>query len=64
MPDKTDAGGQPTLEKLQSEGVSLRKCISYEGAGEYAGKPSAPKAAKQVPALSSFAPVRRGRGGY
>jgi hypothetical protein len=28
MADKSDSGGQPTIEKLTSEGVSIRKCIA------------------------------------
>ena len=64
MPDKTDTGGQPSLEKLMAEGVSNRKCVSYSGLGEYGGnsggKSSGAKTAKQVPATSSFGPVRKG----
>lgn len=70
MPDKTDTDGQPTMEKLEAEGVSPRRCISYEGLGEYGGnagnggdKSSKPKTAKKVPSLSSFGPMRNG-GGY
>jgi hypothetical protein len=65
MPDKADNGGQPTLEKLQAEGVSIRKCIASEGQPGYGGgNSSGAKTAKQVPALSSFGPVRRGGRGY
>lgn len=68
MADKTDAGGQPTLEKLTAEGISLRKCISYEGLGEYSGNSGdnqgGQKTAKKVPSLSSYGPMRRGQGGY
>jgi hypothetical protein len=63
MPDKTDSGGQPTMEKLEAEGVSLRKCIASEGQPGYGGNGGA-KTAKQVPALSSFGPMRKGKGGY
>lgn len=64
MPDKSDEGGQPSMEKLEREGVSIRKCIgmgdSYGGNGGGSSKPE-PKGA-----LASM-PMRRGpkpRGGY
>lgn len=63
MADKSNTGGQPTLEKLEAEGVSIRKCIASEGlpgyGGNGGGKSSAPRTAKQVPATSSYGPVRR-----
>jgi hypothetical protein len=64
MPDKTGAGGQPTMEKLEAEGVSIRKCIASEGQPGYGGKSSGAKTAKQVPATSSSPPMRSGKGGY
>lgn len=68
MADKTDTGEQPTLERLMSEGIPIRKCISYEGLGEYtsgdSGKSRGAKKAKPATALSSFGPMRRGQGGY
>lgn len=67
MPDKSTEGGQPSLEKLQAEGVSPRRCISYEGLGEYQGgnggnQGGGSKAAKPKGALASMA--RTGKGGY
>jgi hypothetical protein len=63
MADKTDTGEQPTLERLASEGIPLRKCISYEGLGEYTGNDAGKaKTAKKAPALSSMGPMRRGQG--
>lgn len=67
MPNKTDTGGQPTMEKLEAEGVSPRRCISYEGLGEYngtsGGNPNQSRA-RPAPALSSFGPARKGGRGY
>jgi hypothetical protein len=67
MPLKTDAGGQPSMGKLEREGVSPRRCISYEGLGEYGGGKAAPKSApksgsKPSGGLASV-PMRKG-GGY
>ena len=64
MPDKTDTNGQPSMEKLEREGVPMRKCISYEGAGEYGGKGGSSKPAAKPKGVLSSVPVRRGRGGY
>lgn len=64
MPDKSDTAGQPTLEKLAAEGVPLRKCISYEGAGEYGGNGGAVPA-KAPQSLSSYASTaRKSKGRY
>ena len=65
MPDKSDSSGQPSMEKLTAEGVSPRKCISYEGLGEYQGgsSGSAPKAKAAKP-QGALASMRMGRGGY
>jgi hypothetical protein len=48
MAKKSNGGsdGQPTMEKLASEGVSIRRCISYEGLGEYGGRGSKSTPAK------------------
>lgn len=62
MADKTDVGGQPSMEKLEREGVSPRKCVSYEGLGEYQSGNGGSKPAKTGPALSSSKPMRTGRG--
>ena len=54
--------GQPTLDKLASEGVSIRKCIA-SGTDYGSGKASAPKSgggAKPKGALSGL----RMKGGY
>lgn len=67
MPDKSDTGGQPTLEKLEREGVSPRRCISYEGLGEYQGGNGGgakSKSAAKPKAVLSSVPMRKGRGGY
>lgn len=62
MPDKSDEGGQPSMEKLEREGVQIRKCIamgeSYSNGGNQSGgsKAAKPKA--------SSAPMRKGRSGY
>jgi hypothetical protein len=61
MPDKSN-NGQPSIEKLTSEGVSIRKCISYGEGGEYGG---GSKPAKPAPATGSLASMRMGKGkGY
>ena len=66
MPKKTDDAGQPSMEKLEAEGVSPRRCVSYEGLGEYGGgnKGGGSKAAKSSkPAgggLASLGPMRKG----
>lgn len=47
-----DDNGQPSLDKLQSEGVSIRKCIA---SGEDYGSGSAPKSgAKPVGSLAGL----------
>jgi hypothetical protein len=65
MADKTDAGGQPSIEKLTAEGVSPRRCISYDGLGEYGGsggsKPAGNSGSKPKGALASM-PMRKGKG--
>jgi hypothetical protein len=64
MADKSDNGGQPSLEKLQAEGIPLRKCIASDGMPGYGGNGGSKPAgnSKPVPALSSYGPVRKGRG--
>jgi hypothetical protein len=55
MADKTDTAGQPTLEKLGREGVSIRKCIAMgESYGGDGGGSKAAKSAKQ-PGLATLA---------
>lgn len=60
MPDKSGSDGQPTLEKLEREGVSIRKCISYEGAGEYSGNGGSSTKSSTTPKAP---PMRSGKGG-
>lgn len=64
MADKTDAGGQPTVEKLERELVSPRRCISYEGLGEYSGGKTTVTKSGSGPVLSSMGPMRKSKGGY
>ena len=53
--------GQPTIDKLASEGVSIRKCIaSGEGYGSGKSAPKASGGAKPKGALSGL----RMKGGY
>lgn len=63
MPNKSDTGGQPSLEKLQAEGVSPRKCIASEGMPGYGGNGGSKTAGNQgsKPA-GAFAQMRKGRG--
>ena len=63
MPDKSDTGGQPTLEKLEAEGVPLRKCIAM---GEnYGNQGGGSKAAKSQPKSGLSTLGRRpSKGGY
>ena len=61
MPDKSDNSGQPSIEKLTAEGVSLRKCIgmgeSYgNGGGSSSKAPAKPKGA--------LAGMKMKKGGY
>ena len=59
--NRTDAAGQPTMERLMAEGVPIRKCISYDGLGEYQGdaKSGGKRAAKPKGVLASI-PMRKG----
>ena len=57
MADKPNSDGQPTIEKLTSEGVPLRKCIAM--GGDYGNGGSKPT--KANPVLGS---VKMGKGGY
>ncbi len=67
MPNKSDTNGQPTLEKLEAEGVPIRKCIamgeSYGGNGNQGGGSKAAKSSggssRGKGALASV-PMRKG----
>ena len=60
MPDKSDTGGQPTMEKLEREGVPIRKCIAMGDSYGGNGGNSTPKASKPKAAPRAG----KGRGGY
>lgn len=64
MPAKTDTDGQPTLEKLEAEGVPIRKCIAM-GESYGNGNSGGAKAAKSSKppnggGLASLGPMRKG----
>ena len=53
--------GQPTIDKLASEGISIRKCIA---SGEVYGSKSAPKSGGSAkPAKGALSGLRM-KGGY
>jgi hypothetical protein len=64
MADNSTNGGQPTLEKLASEGIRLQKCIASEGLPGYGASAGAKPADGSKPkgVLSSM--PRKGGGGY